>query len=223
MLHHCLTDLYTREEMLNFKNKLTMKIQKIISIKVVRAAMLVTTLLIIAACGGKQENSAREKRQSSVSQTSPRPPSMDLHTATVLGNIEAIHQHILAGSDLDERDPSVGSSPLITAAVFGKTEVAKALIEAGADVNFKNNEGSTALHTAAFLCRTEIVEILLDKGADKDLRNNAGSTALESVEVPFTNVKFIYDIFSKDLGPLGLKLDYAQIEMTRPKIAEMLQ
>ena len=117
----------------------------------------------------------------------------------------------------------MGSTALITAAVFGKTEVAKALIEAGADVNSRNNDGSTSLYCAAFFCRTEIVEALLDKGADKSIRNNFGSTALESVAGPFSDVKGIYDLFSKDLGPLGLKLDYEQIEETRPVIAEMLR
>ena len=200
-----------------------MKTQKIISMKAVTTAMLVTTLLTIVACGSKQENSAGEKRQSSVSQTSTKPPSIDIHTATFLGDLEAIHQHIKAGSDLDEREPTIGSSPLISAAVFGKTEVARALIEAGADVNLRNNEGSTALHIAAFLCRTEIVEMLLDKGADKNLENNFGSTALESIVVPFNDVKGIYDQFSKDLGPLGFKLDYEHVKETRPRIAEMLR
>ncbi len=200
-----------------------MKTQKIISMKAVATAMLIATLLTITACNSKQGNPTEEKRQSSVSQTSPKLPSMDIHTAALLGDLETIQQHIKADSDLDQKDPTVGSSPLITAAVFGKTEVARALIEAGADVNLKNNEGSTALHSAAFLCRTEIVEMLLDNGADKNLKNNFGNTALESVAVPFSNVKGIYDIFSKDLGPLGLKLDYEQLEMTRPKIAEMLR
>lgn len=199
-----------------------MKTQKIISIKAVTTAMLVATLLTIAACGGKQGNSAKEKRQSSVSQTSSKPPSIDIHTATLLGNLEAIHQHIKAGSDLNEKD-EYGSSPLIIAATFGKTEVARALIEAGADVNCRNNDGSTPLYCAAFFCRTEIVQALLDKGADKKIKNNFGSTALESVASPFNDVKGIYDLFSKDLGPLGFKLDYEQLKMTRPRIAEMLR
>lgn len=200
-----------------------MKTQKIISVKLVTTSMLVVILLTIASCGSKQENSARENDQSSVSETKVKPPSIDIHTATFLGDLEAIHQHIKAGSNLDERDPSAGSSPLISAAVFGKTEVARALIEAGADVNLRNNEGSTALHTAAFLCRTEIVEMLLDNGADKNIKNNFGSTALESIAVPFNNVKGIYDQFSKDLGPLGFKLDYEHVKETRPRIAEMLR
>ena len=32
-----------------------------------------------------------------------------------------------------------------------------------------------------------------------------------------------HDQFSKDLGPLGLKLNYDQLEKTRPVIADMLQ
>ena len=150
------------------------------------------------------------------------PPSVGLHEAALLGDVVAVRQHIAAGSDLDERDPSGGSSPLITAAVFGQTEVATALIEAGADLDFRNNEGSTPLHSAAFFCRTEIVEILLANGADKSLRNNAGATALESVAGPFDEVRGIYDFLAGVLGPLGLRLDYERIETTRPKIAEML-
>ena len=90
-------------------------------------------------------------------------------------------------------------------------------------MNLQNNEGSTPLHTAAFLCRTEIVRMLLDHGADKTLRNVYGSTPLESVAGPFEEVKGIYDVFSRDLGPLGLKLDYRYLEETRPVIADMLR
>lgn len=178
--------------------------------KTVTTAMLVVTLLTVAGCG-KQENSAKEK------------PSVGLHEAAAQGNLEAIRQHIEAGSDLNEKEPSRGSSPLITAAAFGETEAARALIEAGADVNFKNNERSTPLITAAFLCRTEIVKVLLENGADKNARNNAGSTALEAVAGPFDDVKGIYDQLRAALGPLGIELDYERIKMTRPKIAEMLR
>ncbi|KPK89817.1 hypothetical protein AMJ80_09255 [bacterium SM23_31] len=168
--------------------------------------ILVVTLLTVAGCG-KQENPV---------------PKVDLHTAALQGNLEAIQQHIKAGSDLNEKD-TYGSTPLIIAATFGKTEVALALIEAGADLNITNNDGSTPLLTAAFLCRTEIVQALLDKGADKTLRNKAGRTALESVSRPFEDAKSIYDGLGAALGPLGLKLDYERIKTTRPKIAEMLR
>ena len=200
-----------------------MKTQMKSSMSIVKTAMLLMTILALIACGGNQSNTTGKADPSKNQETTVKPPSVDIHTATFLGDLKAIQQHIEAGSDLDEREPTVGSSPLISAAVFGKTEVARALIEGGADVNLQNNEGSTALHSAAFLCRLEIVEMLLEKGADKDLLNNYGSTALQSVSGPFSDVKFIYDQFSKDLGPLGFKLNYGYVEATRPKIAELLQ
>jgi ankyrin repeat protein len=148
---------------------------------------------------------------------------MNLHEAAVLGNLEAVNQHIHAGSDLNVKEPSRSSSPLITAAVFGQAEVVRVLIEAGADVNYQNSDGSTALHTAAFFCRQEIVEMLLDNGADKNLRNNGGATALDSVNGSFEEKKPVYDFFKDALGPAGLKLDYEQLKKGRPKIAEMLK
>jgi hypothetical protein len=36
-------------------------------------------------------------------------------------------------------------------------------------------------------------------------------------------VKPIYDQISRDLGALGLKLDYDRLEKTRPVVAKMLE
>jgi len=198
-----------------------MKTQKIISTKVASIAIVATLLLAIVACDGKQMNTSLEK-EATLSVQKAKTPSTDIHTAAFMGNLEAIQEHINAGSDLNVKD-AYGSSPLTIAATFNKLEVAKALIEAGADLNSTNNDGSTPLHTAAFLCRTEIVKALLEKGADKTLKNNYGSTALESVAGPWENVVEIYYQFSKNLGPFGLKLDYDQLKTTRPIIAEMLR
>lgn len=200
-----------------------MKPLKIISGKITTLAMLIAVVLATMSCGSNSGNSANNSEQAGVETKKVSPPTMDIHTATLMGDIEVIQQHIEAGSDLDVREPAMGSSPLISAAVFGKTDIAGELIKAGADVNLQNNEGSTALHSAAFLCRLEIAEMLLENGANKDLNNNHGSTALQSVLAPFSDVKFIYDLFSKDLGPLGFKLDYDYVEATRPRIAELLQ
>lgn len=199
-----------------------MKPRIVNSMKASAAVLSLASLLTITACSSNQESSSKEKVQESKSQTSPKPPGVDIHTATFMENIQAIKQHINAGSDLNKRD-AYGSTPLNTACVFGKTEVALLLIEGGADVNLKTNDGSLPLNNAAFFCRTEIVKALLENGADKTLRNGYGSTALESVAGPFSEVKPIYEQISKDLGPLGLKLDYKYLEKTRPVIAEMLK
>lgn len=186
------------------------------------SASLFLAALIMIACGGK--NSAATSDSTNTGMTaSVKAPDIDLHTAVLTDNIDAVKQHITAGSNLNEKDPFGGSSPLITASLFGKVEAAKSLIDAGADVNFQNNDGSTALHTGAFFCRPEIVKMLLENGADKSLKNKFGATAYESVAVPFSDAKNTYDMMGKILAPMGLKLDYAQIEKTRPEIASMLK
>ena len=158
-----------------------------------------------------------------ISDTIIYPPEIGLHAAVLESNIDAIKQHYLAGTNLNEKEPTGGSSPLITAAVFGKTEAALALIRAGADVNLQNYEGSTALHSAAFFCRIEIVEALLENQADFTIKNYAGSTALDAVSAPFEVVEDIYTYFNKAYGPLGLDLNYDEIKTRRPLIAEILK
>lgn len=171
-------------------------------------------IAVVAACALACAGKGGDK----TSQT----PEVDIHTAVVTDNAEALKKHIAAGTNINERDPFGGSSPLISACVFGKPEMAKILIDAGADINFQNNDGSTPLHTAAFFCRPEIVKMLLDKGADKTIKNKYGATAYESVAAPFATMKEAYDMMGSMLSPMGLKLDYAYIEKTRPEIAAML-
>jgi len=190
---------------------------KIQSINTAMYVLLAT--LLLSACGNK-ESTTQDKVSS---KSNIEAPELDIHTAVINDNMEVVKQHIAAGSDLNVRDPFGGSSPLISAAVFGKTEMAKVLIDAGVDLNFQNNDGSTALHTAAFFCRLEIVQILLEKNADKTIKNKYGATAYENVAGSFSDIKSAYDMMGKVLGPMGLTLDYAYIEKTRPEIAEMLK
>jgi hypothetical protein len=183
---------------------------------VLRSALFVIATLVIASCGSK-DSSAQNKKAGAEA------PAVDIHTAVVTDNQEAVKQHIAAGTNINEKDPFGGSSPLISAALFGKPAMARILIDAGADINFQNNEGSTPLHLAAFFCRPEIVKMLLDKKADKTIKNTYGSTAYESVAGPYAELKPTYEMLEKMLAPMGLKLDYAYIEKTRPEIAEMLK
>ena len=149
-------------------------------------------------------------------------PNVNLNLAVLQGNLNAVKQHIKAGTDLNEKD-QFGSTPLIIAVTFGKNEIVKELIKAGADLNLTNNEGSSPLHIAAFFARTEIVKVLLDNGANKYLRNIAGSTAYDIVAAQFDYDKELYDKLSAGLTPLGLVLDYEKIKELRPQIAEILR
>ena len=170
-------------------------------------------ILALASCGSDAQNKKPGKEA----------PAIDIHTAVVTNNIEAVKQHLEAGTNINEKDPFGGSSPLISAAVFNKPEIAKVLINAGADINFQNNDGSTALHSAAFFCRPEIVKMLLDKKADKTLKNKYGATAYDNVAGSYADLKSTYEMLEKMLAPMGMKLDYPYIEKTRPEIAQMLK
>lgn len=198
-----------------------MKAQRFNSLGTATRITLLTTLLFIASCKGGGDSAGKDA--SGVAAVEVKAPEVDIHTAVVTGNEEALRQHIKAGSDLNERDPFGGSSPLISAAVFGKPAMARILLDAGVDIDFQNNEGSTALHTAAFFCRPEIVKMLLDHGADKTIRNKYKATPYEMVAGPFSDVKNAYDMMGQMLGPMGLTLDYAYIEKTRPEIAATLK
>ena len=196
-----------------------MKTQITNSLAPIFKTLCLAAILSLGACSDQKASA----QKSTSTQAKVKAPSVDIHTAVVTGNVEALKQHLAAGTNINEKDPFGGSSPLISASLFGKTEMAKILIDAGADLNFQNNDGSTALHTAAFFCRPEIVKFLLEKKADKTIRNNYKSTAYESVTGSFSDVKSIYEMMEKMLGPMGLKLDFAYVEKTRPEIAAMLK
>jgi uncharacterized protein len=198
-----------------------MKVQVNFSVKVLTALLLINVSML-TSCGTKKRGASTPEIKTSGVEKKVNVPQITIHAAAFLGELNAIKQHIAAGTDLNQKD-EYGSTPLAIAATFGKTAAAKVLIKGGADINLKNNDGSTPLSIAAFFCRPDIVKILLESGADKSLKNNYGSTALESVSGPFNEVEAIYRQLNKDLGPLGLRLDFDYLKKTRPVIAEMLR
>lgn len=183
-------------------------------------AMLAPSMTLLAF-NKKKSNIVLQKNVSHTQKITT--PKIDLHTAVLKNDIKSVKEHIAAKSDLNIKEAMGGSTPLVSAALFGKTEIAKLLINAGANLNIQNNDGSTALITAAFFCRPEIVKMLLAKKANKTIKNNYNQTAYETLLTPFNQVKPVYEAMGNALSPLGLKLDYAYIEKTRPVIAKMLK
>ena len=183
------------------------------TLKTTLASLLLAIILLGSyAC----DNSKKEGQK-----TSNAPMGESIHTAAVMGDTETIKKLSAAKADLNEKDEYV-STPLSISATFNKPEVTKLLIEGGADLNTKLGDGSTVLHVAAFFGRTEVTELLLAEDIDTKVRNNFGVTALESIQSSFESVKMIYDQLSKDLAPLGLKLDYDEIKASRPVISKMI-
>ncbi|MCW8801903.1 MAG: ankyrin repeat domain-containing protein [Candidatus Bathyarchaeota archaeon] len=189
-----------------------MKTLKNNSLKVLMNLLLLAILL--PACS--QSNGNNKK-------TSANAPEIDIHTAVLFNKLEVVRQHIEAGTDINVKESMSGSTPLVSAATFGRTEIAKILIDAGADLTISNNDGTAPLHAAAFFCRVEIVQMLIDANADKTLKNNFGATPRETVMGPFSDMKPVYEMIQQQLEPMGLELDMARIEKTRPVVAMMLQ
>ena len=85
--------------------------------------------------------------------------SVDIHEAARTGNIEAVKQHLAAGTDVNAKVKG-GLTPLHEAARWGHKEVAELLIDKGADVNARNNVGASPLA----LANGETAELLRKHG-----------------------------------------------------------
>ena len=93
----------------------------------------------------------------------PKPPDISIWEATAKGNIEAVKQHLIAGTDVNTKN-HMGWTPLHNAAGFGQNEVAELLIAKGADVNAKDKDGATPLDGAIAFKHIEIADLLRKHG-----------------------------------------------------------
>jgi ankyrin repeat protein len=105
----------------------------------------------------------------------PKPPTtkapdIPIWDAAEDGNIEAVQQHLAAGTDVNAKD-NRGRTPLYRAT---NKEIAKLLIASGADVNAKDVAGGTPLHAAIGLGHKETVELLINKGSDVNAKVVSG-------------------------------------------------
>ena len=77
-------------------------------------------------------------------------PDIDIYEAAMLGNIEAVKQHIATGTDVNAKlaHGQDGITLLQIAAAGGHKELAELLIAKGADVNAKDGYGNTPVDIA---------------------------------------------------------------------------
>ena len=79
------------------------------------------------------------------------------------GNIEAVKQHLDAGTDVNAKDV-IKRTPLHYAAFYGHKVVAELLIAEGADVNAKTKSGFTPLDATSVFNKTETADLLRKHG-----------------------------------------------------------
>ena len=93
-------------------------------------------------------------------------PSVDIHQAARTGNIEAVKQHLAAGTDVNAKTGSRWT-PLHYTAREGHKEITDLLLTNGADVNAKNDEGGTPLDWAECCADKKETATLLRKHGGK--------------------------------------------------------
>jgi len=99
----------------------------------------------------------------------PKPPTAEtprisIHDAARQGKIEAVKQHLAAGTDVNAKHDEFGTTPLHNAALYDHKEIAELLIAKGADLNAKNMFGETPLDSAIRLDQTETADLLRKHG-----------------------------------------------------------
>ena len=110
-------------------------------------------------------------------------PIISIHSAAHQGSIEAVKQHLAAGTDVNTKN-NAGATSLSVTVGKGHKEIIELLIAAGADVNAKNENVFTPLHSSAMHDHKEIAELLIAKGADVNSKNAQGWTPLDLATVP---------------------------------------
>ena len=161
--------------------------------------LLLTTIaaVVLVGCGESQQSAPQAEPVETVAEASqPEPstakaPRISIGDAVDSGNLEAVKQHIAAGTNLNKKD-FAGLSPLHCAADYGHKEIAELLIVNGADVNAgrpfldsSNNEmkiyyGETPLDRALNLWEDDSPEVkAAKKETAKLLRKHGGKTREE--------------------------------------------
>jgi len=138
--------------------------------------ILITTIaaVVLVGCGESQQSAPAPESKPVAEAAQPeqptaKAPDISIYIATSTGNIEAVKQHLAAGTDVNEE--VLGEViPVHTAARYGHKEIAELLIANGAELNAKNDIGQTPLDLAIVEKHTELADLL---------RKNGGKTGAE--------------------------------------------
>ena len=153
--------------------------------------LLITTIaaVLLVGCGESQQSAPapETKPVEPVAEAAkPEPPTakapdIDIHDAAEEGNVEAVKQHLAAGTDVNTKGGWLEVTPLHYAADEGHKEIVELLIAEGADVNTKDEDSWTPLHSAVSDDHNkEIAELLIANGAEVNAKSDSGRTPLHS-------------------------------------------
>jgi cytohesin len=133
--------------------------------------LLLTTIaaVVLVGCGESQQSVERVKQH----QRQWSEEDRALFAAADAGNIEAVKQHLAAGTDVNAKNIlRLGRTPLHQAAWDGHKEIVELLITNSANVDALDRYRETPLHAATDEGHKEIAELLIANGADVDGKYN---------------------------------------------------
>ena len=138
--------------------------------------LITIAAVVLVGCGESQQSApaSEVKLVEPVAEAAtPEPPTakapdISIHDAASDVNIEAVKQHLVAGTDVNAKDKR-GLTPLHYAAGAGRKEIVELLITEGADVNAKlvsdgPHKGKTPLNAANEANHPEIADLLRKHG-----------------------------------------------------------
>ena len=126
--------------------------------------LITIAAVVLVGCGESQQSAtAPEAKPESAT---VKVPDISIHEAAEDGNIEAVKQHLAAGTDVNAENIRE-QTPLHSAIRVGNTEIAALLIANGADVNAIHIR-STPLDWAITRRHPETVDLLRKHGGKTD-------------------------------------------------------
>jgi ankyrin repeat protein len=129
----------------------------------------IVAAVLVVGCGESQQSVERVKQH----QRQWSEEDRALFAAADAGNIEAVKQHLAAGTDVNAKNIlRLGRTPLHQAAWDGHKEIVELLITNSANVDALDRYRETPLHAAADEGHKEIAELLITNGADVDGKYN---------------------------------------------------
>ena len=165
--------------------------------------LIITTIaaVLLVGCGGGQQLTPAPETQTEKpvdkAQAPPKPeietvtkspkqvppivkaPEISIHTAALKGDMKAVKQHLVAGTDVNQKGSGIifsyQGTPLHQAAGNGHVEIAEILIANGANVNAKDRLEQTPLDRAYLKSDKAFVELLR--------KHNGKSGAEDSINV----------------------------------------
>ncbi len=171
--------------------------------------LLLTTIaaVLVVGCGG------------------PSVPAISILDAALSGNIEAVKQHLAAGTDVNAK--ASNGTPLLGAAYGGHKELVALLIDKGADVNAKDRRGWTPLHQTAYGGHKDVAELLIANDVDVNAKDDEGKTPLHLAafeghkEIVELLIAKGADVNGKDDG--GMTPLAVAIHFKHPETADLLR